>query len=351
MNFNESIRHALAGTAPHRSWLVPLLGCSDDEAVILYKEADRLRAANIGKGIYLRALIEFSNHCIKNCLYCGLRRDNKSVEKYRMTPDEIIEAVREAYRLDYRTVVMQSGEDLWFTKDRLADIIKRIKKIGDIAITLSVGERDEETYLAWKQAGADRCLIRIETTNPELFSRFHPDDDLKERMECLYTLKRLGYQLGSGILVGLPGQTPELLADDVIWLHQLGAEMIGVGPFIPHPGTPLKDDEGGTVEKTLRLVAVLRLVFPCAHIPATTAMGSLHPLGREQALKAGANVMMPNVTPIKYRADYEIYPGKICTGDDAAHCRGCISGRIESIGRTIADGRGDVIRNNTHQAD
>ncbi|MCE1247368.1 MAG: [FeFe] hydrogenase H-cluster radical SAM maturase HydE [Firmicutes bacterium] len=347
LSFNEALQEGLKGSKPERRWLVPLLDCNEDDAQELYKAADKVRDAHIGPGIHLRALIEFSNYCKKNCFYCGLRRDNKDVERYRMSPDEILDAVRDAYRLGYRTVVMQSGEDPWFTEDRLADIIRRIKAEFDIAITISIGERNEETYRVWKEAGADRSLVRIETTNPELFKKFHPDDDLQERMECLRNLKKLGYQLGSGVLVGLPGQTPEMLADDVIWLHELGAEMIGVGPFIPHPGTPLKDNTGGTVEKTLRLVAVLRLVFPFAHLPATTAMGSLHPLGREKALKAGANVMMPNVTPIKYRADYEIYPGKICTGDDAAHCRGCITGRIEAIGRTIADGKGDVIRKNT----
>jgi biotin synthase len=201
-----------------------------------------------------------------------------------------------------------------------------------------------ETYRAWREAGADRYLLRIETTDPVLFSTLHPDDNLEERMACLYTLRDLGYQLGSGVMVGLPGQTTEMLARDVIWLRDLGAEMIGVGPFIPHPGTPLKDEIGGTVEQTLRLVAVLRLVFPDAHLPATTAMGSLDPLGRERALQAGANVMMPNVTPTDFREKYEIYPGKICLSDDAEHCRGCINARIHAIGRTVGDSHGHVKR-------
>ncbi len=348
MTFQQALSLAKAGAKPDVSWLVPLLACSDADAPALYKAADTVRAGAIGDGVHLRGLIEFSNICRKDCSYCGLRRDNRETERYRLTPDQIVACAKEAESLGYGTVVLQSGEDAWFTAERMAAIIRRIKAETKVAVTLSIGERPEADYKLWREAGADRYLLRIETTDPAIFAAIHPDDNLEERKQCLGTLKQLGYQLGSGVMVGLPGQTPETLARDVIWLHGLGAEMIGVGPFIPHPGTPLKEAKGGTVEQTLRLVAALRLVFPHAHIPATTAMGSLDPKGREKALMAGANIVMPNVTPTTVRPQYAIYPGKICTGDDARHCRGCIGRRIEAIGRRVAAGPGHVIRKPAH---
>lgn len=344
LSFAHALAAALRCETPALAWLVPLLTASDEDAVHLYAAADRVRDAQVGTDVHLRGLIEFSNICRKNCAYCGLRRMNTHVERYRLPTDEVIATANEAERLGYRSVVLQSGEDMWYTPERMCEIIHGIKTTTDLAITLSVGERDRDTYRVWREAGADRYLLRIETTDPHLFATLHPEDQLEERKACLYALRDLGYQLGSGVMVGLPGQTSEILAQDVMWLHELGAEMIGVGPFIPHPATPLKDTVGGTVEQTLRLVAVLRLVFPKAHLPATTAMGSLDPLGRERALQAGANVMMPNVTPTTMRPKYDIYPGKICLGDDADHCRGCISGRIWSIGRTIGTTHGHVKR-------
>jgi biotin synthase len=344
LSFDDALAQAVVQATPARTWLVPLLTCTADEAPRLYAAADAVRDASVGTDVHLRGLIEFSNRCRKDCAYCGLRRTNRTVERYRLTPAQVVETAQAAERLGYRSVVLQSGEDPWYTPARLAEAIRGIKATTDLAITLSVGERDRATYQLWREAGADRYLLRIETTDPALFAAIHPDDNLEERKACLYALRDLGYQLGSGVMVGLPGQTAETLADDVIWLHDLGAEMIGVGPFIPHPATPLKEATGGTVEQTLRLVAVLRLVFPFAHLPATTAMGSLDPLGRERALQAGANVMMPNVTPTEIRPKYEIYPGKICLSDDAAHCRGCITGRIAAIGRTVGTDQGHVIR-------
>ncbi|HEY3378797.1 MAG TPA: [FeFe] hydrogenase H-cluster radical SAM maturase HydE [Armatimonadota bacterium] len=344
LNFADALQRAREQATPAREWLAPLLACADDDTAALYRAADAVRAAHVGSAVHLRGLIEFSNYCRKNCAYCGVRRGNSATDRYRLSPEAIIATALEAERLGYHSVVLQSGEDMWYTTERMCDIIGGIKAASDLAITLSCGERDTESYRAWREAGADRYLLRIETTDPALFAALHPDDDLEERKACLYALRELGYQLGSGVMVGLPGQTPEILADDVIWLHALGAEMIGVGPFIPHPATPLKDATGGTVEQTLRLVAVLRLVFPDAHLPATTAMGSLHPLGRERALEAGGNVMMPNVTPTELRTKYEIYPGKICLSDDAAHCRGCITGRIHAIGRTVGTDHGHVKR-------
>lgn len=344
LSFGDALQRGVAGAVPSLEWLVPLLDCAEADAPALYAAADRVRAEHVGDAVHLRGLIEFSNICRKDCAYCGLRRHNRSVERYRLDPETIVETAKAAEGLGYRSVVLQSGEDLWFTAERLAEIIREIKANTDLAITLSAGERDRETYRVWREAGADRYLLRIETTDPALFAALHPDDDLQERMQCLYDLRDLGYQLGSGAMVGLPGQTAAHLARDVMWLYELGAEMIGVGPFIPHPNTPLQGEAGGTVERTLRLVAVLRLVFPDAHLPATTAMGTLHPLGRERALQAGANVVMPNVTPTDHRAKYEIYPDKICLSDDPAHCRGCITLRILGLGRTIATDHGHVKR-------
>ncbi|HEY3416610.1 MAG TPA: [FeFe] hydrogenase H-cluster radical SAM maturase HydE [Armatimonadota bacterium] len=344
VTFDAALQSALAEETPALHWLVPLLTCSEEDAARLYQAADAVRNTHLGTDVHLRGLIEFSNICRKDCDYCGLRRENRDVQRYRMTQAEIVETALRAVELGYHTVVLQSGEDRWYGRERLAKVVRDIKASTDLAITLSVGEWDRETYRVWREAGADRYLLRIETTDPALFQALHPDDDLETRKSCLYALRDLGYQLGSGVLVGLPGQSPQMLARDVIWLSELGAEMIGVGPFIPHPATPLRDAVGGTVEQTLRMVAVLRLVFPDAHLPATTAMGSLHPTGRERALQAGANVVMPNLTPTSYRPNYEIYPGKICLGDDAGHCRGCITGRIHAIGRTIGTDHGHVKR-------
>jgi biotin synthase len=342
--FSKSLSLALSGAKPQVEWLVPLLSCSDEDTIDLYKAADEVREANVGNAVHFRALLECSSYCIKNCCYCGLRKANSTVSRYRLSEEEMIDGAKQAVELGYKSLVIQSGEDMWYTADRMAHIVSSIKKVADLAITLSLGERDKETYQKWFDAGADRYLLRIETTDPELFAFIHPDDDLNYRKQCLYNIRDIGYQLGTGVMQGIPGQTATTLANDVIWMHELGAEMIGVGPFIPHPETPLGKETGGTVNDTLRLVAVLRLVFPFAHLPATTAMGSLNPKGREMALQAGANVVMPNITPTTFRPQYEIYPGKICLGDDAAHCRGCITGRITSIGRTVGTDKGHVIR-------
>lgn len=342
--FREALERGLSGERPEELWLVPLLTASGPDADTLFAAADSVRAAHVGAPVHLRGLLEFSNHCRRNCCYCGLRRDNRSVERYRLTADEMLAVAMDAEALGFRTLVLQSGEDPWYTCDRMATTIRSIRDHTRLAITLSVGERDFETYRTWKEAGADRCLVRIETTDPELFRALHPDDDLRNRMQCILWLRDLGYQLGSGVMVGLPGQTPQMLARDVSWLHEVGAEMIGVGPFIAHPETPLARAENGTVDATLRLVAALRIAFPWAHIPATTAMGTLDTKGRERALQAGANVMMPNMTPVVHRARYQIYPDKICLTDDARVCASCVAARIHALGRTIANDRGDVIR-------
>ncbi len=344
MDFIEALTAGVELIRPAVGWLVPLLESKGRQEGLLLRAADRLRAQTMGEAVHLRGIIEFSNHCRKNCLYCGLRRHNDSLERYRLTREEILEAAIRAWQIGYKTVVLQSGEDLYFSTDLMADIICEIKSRTELAITLSLGERDKSAYSAWRKAGADRYLLRIETTDEKIFRELHPDDDLDKRKRCLFVLKELGYQLGSGVMAGLPGQDALSLAKDVIWMRELGAEMIGIGPFIPHPRTPLKNEKGGTIEQALRLVAVLRLVFPYAHIPATTAMGTLDPLGREKALQAGANVMMPNITPTRVRPLYELYPNKICLDENADRCFDCVASRIISLNRTIGADCGHVIR-------
>lgn len=344
MHFSEALRAGINRDKPAVEWLVPLLEAQGEDERRLLHTADEVRAKTMGGVVHLRGLIEFSNYCMRNCRYCGLRRDNHKIERYRLAPEELVEVARKAEQIGYKTVVLQSGEDISFSRETLAGIIRAIKAGTGLAITLSVGERDRNTYQEWKRAGADRYLLRIETTDESLFYRLHPDANLAERMECLVMLKELGYQLGSGIMVGLPGQDAASVARDVIWMHRLRVEMLGIGPFIPHPETPLKEQSGGTLDEALRLVAVLRLVFPYAHIPATTAMGSLDPHGREKALKAGANVMMPNITPTLVRPLYELYPNKICLSEDADGCFACVSSRIISLDRTVGTDSGHVIR-------
>ncbi len=311
----------------------------DAEVRQILQEADRLRAETVGGAVHLRGLIEFSNYCRNNCLYCGLRRDNRQVSRYRMTPAEIITAAEHGARLGYKTVVLQSGEDLTFSGEAIAAIIREIKRLG-LVVTLSIGEREPREYELWRSAGAERYLMRHETADPLLYERLHPGQSLVQRVALLKVLNELGYQVGTGFMVGLPGQNAETLWSDLELARELQAEMVGIGPFIPHPGTPLGQEPGGTVEQTCLMVALIRLGLPYALIPATTALGSIDPLGREAALRAGANVVMPNLTPKKYRPDYQIYPNKICLGEEAAECRGCITRRIEAIGRTVANDPG-----------
>lgn len=316
-----------------------------DELVLLLKEdkfdkeifeaADRVRKKYVGDEVHLRGLIEFSNICKQNCLYCGLRRDNKNVERYRLSEEQMIIFAKNARNLGYRTVVLQSGEDDYFNVDRMTRIIRAIKEL-DLAITLSIGEKSYEEYKAYKEAGADRYLLRIETTDKELYEKLDPNMSHDNRKRCLMDLKKLGYEVGTGCLVGLPGQTLESLADDILFFKEIDADMIGVGPFIPNPDTPLKDEKGGTFELSLKVMALTRLLLPDINIPATTAMETLNKNGRLIALQSGANVVMPNVTEGEYRKLYALYPGKICINDTPAHCFGCISGKINSIGRPIS---------------
>lgn len=310
-----------------------------ENANLIFEAADRVRKKYVGDEVHLRGLIEFSSYCKQNCMYCGLRRDNKKATRYRLSKEEIIDFARGAKEFSYKTVVLQSGEDPYFTAEKLKEIIEEIKKF-DLAITLSIGEKTFEEYKAYREAGADRFLIRIETTDEKLYTKLDPDMDWQNRVNCLQSLKTLGYEVGTGCLVGVPDQTLESLAEDILFFKKIDADMIGIGPFIPNENTPLKDAKGGSFELALKVMAITRLLLPDINIPATTAMETLNPNGRIIALQSGANVVMPNVTQGDYRKFYEIYPGKICVNDTPSKCRGCITGKINSIGRTVSEGYG-----------
>ena len=308
---------------------------TDSKNEWLFETADKVREKYVGNEVHLRGLIEFSNICKCQCKYCGLRSENSILERYRMSKDEIVSCVKNAVNLGYRTIVLQSGEDNFYTTDKMCEIIKEIK-ILDVALTLSIGEKTYDEYKAMKKSGADRYLLRIETTDENLYKKMHPNMSFKNRMDCLYNLKRLGFETGTGCLVGLPEQTNESLVNDILFFKELNADMVGIGPFIPNQNTPLCEEKGGSFELALKVMALTRMVLPDINIPATTAMEPLNPQGRIIALRSGANVVMPNVTSQKYRAKYEIYPNKICLNEAPEQCRKCIENKIKSIDRTIS---------------
>ncbi len=321
-----------------RREIVALLQSPERDAE-LFAAADRVRRKNVGDEVHLRGLIEFTNCCDQNCLYCGLRRDNAKLERYRLEPDTIIDFAEKAASNGYKTVVLQAGEGEFYSREEMVHIIKSIKAL-DVAITLSIGEKTREEYQAYRNAGADRYLLRIETTDKNLYETMSPGMHFENRVRCLRDLKELGYELGTGCLVGLPGQTLESLADDILFFKNIGADMIGVGPFIPNPDTPLGNAVGGTFELSVKVMAITRLLLPDINIPATTAMETLNEKGRILGLQSGANVVMPNVTEGDYRRMYALYPGKICVGDTPTHCRSCITAKITGIGRRISQGYG-----------
>lgn len=316
-----------------RDELIALLTDNDytDE---LLQAADTVRKKYVGDEIHLRGLIEFSNYCKNNCLYCGLRRDNKELERYRIDIPTILTLAEHAKNMGLKTVVLQSGEDMHFTTERMVEIIKGIKALG-LALTLSTGEKSQEDYAAYKEAGADRFLIRIETTDKKLYEENDPGMSWEARAQCMRDLKKLGYELGSGCLVGLPNQTTESLADDILFFKEMSCDMIGIGPFIPHPKTPLKDAQGGMLDLSLKVMALTRLILPEINIPATTAMETLAPNGQARALCGGANVIMPNITMTDYRKHYQLYPGKTTTGYTPDESLEKVIKKIESLGRTV----------------
>ncbi len=301
----------------------------------LFSLADKTREEYVGDEVHLRGLIEFSNICKRQCKYCGLRCEDKFIDRYRISKENIISYAEHAVNMGYKTIVLQSGEDEYYNTDLMCEIIEGIKKLG-VALTLSIGEKTYEEYKAFKEAGADRYLIRIETTDKTLYNQMHPNMDFDNRVRCLENLGRLGYEVGTGCLVGLPNQTIESLADDILFFKEINADMVGIGPFIPHLHTPLKDSVTGSFTLALKVMALTRILLKDINIPATTAMETLNPNGRIIALQSGANVVMPNVTTTEYRAKYEIYPNKICINENPDKCKGCISAKIQSIGRTVS---------------
>lgn len=321
-----------------------LINSNDEQASeLLKKYADEVRQRIYGKKVFLRGLIEISSYCRNDCLYCGIRRSNKNAQRYRLSRAEIMSCCENGYELGFRTFVLQGGEDAFFSDDVLVPIIRDIReKYPDCAITLSLGERSDESYKKLKDAGADRYLLRHESASAELYSKLHPEKmSLENRMNCLFTLRELGYQVGAGFMVGTPYQTPRHLVEDLRFLQKLQPQMIGIGPFVPHHDTPFASHNSGTLGLTLKLLGIIRLMFPKVLLPATTALGTISPIGRELGLQTGCNVVMPNLSPVKVRKKYDLYDNKICTGEEAAECRGCLEKRINSAGYIVSGERGD----------
>lgn len=319
---------------------------TDETDESLFKYADLRRREFYGTDVYFRGLIEFTNHCKNNCFYCGIRRENKNASRYRMSSQEILECCENGYKLGFRTFVLQGGEDPFFTDEKICSITGEIKnKFPDCAVTLSIGEKSKKSYKSYFDAGADRFLLRHETASDFHYSQLHPQEmSLENRKRCLFDLKEIGYQVGSGFIVGSPFQTLENILQDLRFLQELDPDMIGIGPFVSHCQTPFAEFKNGSLRLTLRLISVLRLLFPYALIPATTALGTIHPQGRELGLKAGANVVMPNISTAEAREKYILYDNKICIGEDSVKCHDCIHQRIENAGYHPVTDIGNVKR-------
>ena len=319
---------------------------SSDATRPLAKAADEVRRAVYGTDVYIRALIEISNICKNNCYYCGIRCANREVERYRLTKEQILSCCEQAYHLGFRTFVMQGGEDPFFTTPMMCDIVAKIREIyPQCAITLSLGEKSKEEYKALYEAGANRYLLRHETANAGHYGKLHPENlTLENRKRCLYDLKDIGFQVGAGFMVGSPFQTTENLVEDLRFLQELDPDMIGIGPFLPHHETPFASYPKGDLETTLRLLSILRLLFPHALLPATTALGTLHPQGRVLGLKAGANVVMPNVSPMEKRKLYALYENKIGTDAESAEGLALLKAEVSEAGYRIVEEAGHVKR-------
>ena len=312
----------------------------------LFEAADQVRREHYGTDVFLRGLIEFTNYCRNDCYYCGIRRSNRCAERYRLTTEQILSCCDNGYAMGFRTFVLQGGEDPRNTDEAICSLVDQIKtRYPDCAVTLSIGEKPRSSYQAYFDAGADRYLLRHETATDAHYRRLHPEElSLANRKRCLFDLKEIGFQVGAGFMVGSPGQSTKELLADLRFLQQLQPDMIGIGPFIPHHETPFAQEKPGTLELTLRMLSILRLMFPYVLLPATTALGTISPIGRELGLKAGANVMMPNLTPTDARKNYDLYDNKICMDEDAGKCRGCQENRVKSVGYRIVSDRGDVRR-------
>jgi biotin synthase len=310
----------------------------------IFEHSYGVKTANVGNKVYYRGIVELSNVCVKNCYYCGIRRGNANVKRYTISEDAIVEQALSAYHMRYGSVVLQSGE---LTSPAFVSMITRvvqtIKKRTDrkLGITLSLGEQSEDVYREWFEAGAHRYLLRIETSNPGLYATFHPSDhSFDTRVACLETLRKIGYYTGTGVMIGLPGQTTAHLADDIIFFKNIDADMIGMGPYIPHHDAPLEGSgkipgDRERFELSLRMIAATRIFLKDVNIAATTALQALDPLGREKGLRAGANIIMPNVTDTAFRRGYQLYDNKPCLDENAGECRNCLEARISSIGETV----------------
>ena len=321
-------------------------GRCEEAARALAERATAVRRSVYGDGIFTRGLIEISSYCKNNCLYCGIRRGNPRAERYRLSPEEILACAEEGYALGFRTFVLQGGEDPWYTDEVLCGIVSAIRtRFPDCAVTLSMGERSRESYQALYDAGAERYLLRHETADPGHYALLHPPEmSWENRMRCLRDLREIGYQTGCGFMVGSPHQTPAMLAKDLKFIERFKPDMCGIGPFIPHCDTPFRDCEPGSLELTLYLLSIIRLIHPPVLLPATTALGTIHPRGRELGVLSGANVVMPNLSPTAVRRKYALYDNKICTGDESAQCRHCLERRMQSVGCHLTVDRGDIRR-------
>lgn len=326
-------------------WIQLIEGRTPELAQYIFEKARKIRQAYYGTDVYIRGLIEFTNYCKNDCYYCGIRRSNSKAHRYRLSEEQILRCCQQGYTLGFRTFVLQGGEDGYFTDERMVSLVKEIRKnYPDCAITLSIGERSYDSYLALFEAGADRYLLRHETWNEEHYRLLHPPAlSAKHRQQCLWDLKKIGYQVGTGYMVGSPFQTAENLADDMLFLEKLNPQMVGIGPFIPHHDTPFKDQAAGTLELTLYMLGLIRLMLPKVLLPATTALGTIDEKGRELGILAGANVVMPNLSPENVRKDYLLYDNKICTGSEAAECRMDLENRMHAIGYQVVCHRGDSL--------
>lgn len=346
MNLHELIDRLHKEHTLTRGEFITLIKERDEENASYLASLAREEAVKIyGNGVFPRGLVEFTNYCKNNCYYCGIQGSNQHVNRYRLSKDEILSACENGYQLGYRSFVLQGGEDPHYSDDVMVPIVSEIRKrYQDCAITLSLGERSKESYQKLYDAGADRYLLRHEAATPELYQKLHPESlSLENRIQCLWNLKEIGYAVGTGFMVGAPYQTVENLVDDLLFIQKLDPQMVGIGPFVPHHDTKFKDYPSGTVELTTYLTSILRLMNPHLLLPATTALGTIDPRGREKGILAGANVVMPNLSPVAVRKDYSLYDNKICTGEEAAECAGCLGRRLASIDYELVFTRGDYI--------
>lgn len=326
-------------------WIALIENRTQELAEYLFEQAREVQQEHYGKGVYIRGLIEFTNYCKNDCYYCGIRKSNQNASRYRLTKEEILECAGHGYELGFRTFVLQGGEDGYFTDDRVVDIVSAIKQQHpDCAITLSIGEKSYESYKRFYEAGAERYLLRHETYDSCHYGKLHPQElSAENRKRCLWDLKKIGYQVGTGFMVGSPYQTAENLADDMLFIKKLNPQMVGIGPFVPHHDTPFAEEAAGTLELTLYMLGLLRLMIPKVLLPSTTALGTIDPNGRELGILAGGNVVMPNLSPMNVRKKYLLYDNKICTGDEAAECVSCLNKRMETIGYEVVVSRGDSL--------